>query len=71
MIDYSCTEDGTNHRLVIISGNTTYQIDYSGQFQEFFDYHRKIFELSSDWYIPEDCRGQSKKFQSFLDLRLQ
>ncbi len=71
MIDYSCTEDGNNHRLVIISGNTTYQIDYSGQFQEFFDHYRKIFELSPDWYIPEDCRGQSSKFSDFLNLRLQ
>ena len=70
MIDYSCTEDGNNHRLVIISGGKTFLIDYTGQFQEFFDYYRKIFELPPERYVPEDCRGQSSKYADFLSLRL-
>ena len=70
MIDYSCDDSGTIHRIVIISGKCTFQIDYSGDFQTLYDTYKRLFNHLPELYIPEDCRGQSAKYNDFLNLRL-
>ncbi len=70
LIDYSSDDSGQVHRLVVISGNCTLQIDYSGDFQALYDGFKRLFTLPERFYVPEDCRGQSSKFAEFLSLRL-
>ena len=72
LVDYSSTDDGLQHRIVVkYESGKIETLDFTGTLETLFDSYKVFFTLPERCYIPEDCRGQSGKFADFLNLRLQ
>ena len=71
LVDYSSDENGTRHKLVVKYSSGRIVVNESEcTFERFYDENAVFFTLPAKCYIPEDCRGQSAKYNDFLNLRL-